>query len=436
MLSIGLMSGTSMDGIDGALIKTDGKYVIKLIASITYDYPGPFKILLRIAEAAVREHLGDTDLSDAEFMRIAKRYITTELAQSEQAIQTTLKTLVEFLDKPLSLPAIIQRSTEEHVHCVTRLLRAANVIAADVSVIGYHGQNLYHNPSLQKSVQVGSADYLMEQTHIPVIHRFRIADVEAQGQGAPLAPLYHFALAMRDHKIPAIVVNCGGISNATVIPSTDVTQVIGFDLGPGNTLLDRFVRLRSQGKTHMDKDGLLASTGKVDQNVLTLCMNSAIRSHDQNYLNLPPPKSLDTSQLILLPELASLSLEDGCRTLAAFTAEAIVHSIGALGPLPIHWILSGGGWKNPVICQELSERLNAHTPQAYVIQQSDDLGWQSQSIEAELFAYLAVRRQLNLPTSYPNLTGATHPISGGCIHTCNLRGTAGKRVSGCNEWSF
>ena len=364
MLAIGLMSGTSMDGIDAALLETDGLNSIKQIATISLDYEAEFKLKLREVEKLSREK-------------------KTNAASDE----------------------VTKESTELHALVVNKLLKKAKITANKIDLIGYHGQSLYHNPLEKITVQIGDGQLLANLTKIKVINDFRSDDIKNGGQGAPLAPLYHLALA---NKIkPVAIVNCGGIANISIITNT---QVIGFDTGPGNVLIDRYIRNKTNNQEFMDLNGKYGLNGKIDRKIL-----DKLIAMINPYLNKAFPKSLDPSDFILPEEIWNLSINDACATLENFTGFTIVNSV-PLELLPKTWLLAGGGWKNPVITKSLKQYLNEKIKTAE-IKLASEAGFDSVYMEAELFAYLAVRSYKRLPISLPSVTGATKPSFGGRLYS-------------------
>lgn len=419
--SIGLMSGTSMDGIDAALVKTDGQALIEPVEYVSLDYDPETKILLKATEFAVRRYEGNLYEVKNNFLSAVREYLKAGLNLSNEEVDDTAAALARYLQqydstiKSITYDAIVQHSTRMHGNVVEALLKKRHMGAKEIDVIGYHGQTLYHAPQKRITVQVGDGQALADRTGIAVVNDFRSNDIEAGGQGAPLAPIYHQALAIRDNKFPMAVVNCGGIANVTFILGAGELDLMGFDTGPGNGLLDRYIRAKTQGKETMDRDGLHGLLGEVNENVLQLLYkNALVLKNGEHYLDLKPPKSLDINDMLLIPELDSLSLEDACATLAAFTADTIVDSLKfiSMHQWPSYWVLAGGGWHNPNIRLGLETRLGEKLKELHV-ETADEAGWNSQFMEAEIFAYLAIRSLKGLPLTVPTTTGAPFALSGG-----------------------
>jgi anhydro-N-acetylmuramic acid kinase len=381
-IAIGLMSGTSMDGIDAAIINTDGKTQIKHLGCAYFAYANDFQAVLKAAEKAVARF--DGDIVQAE------RYLQ----------QNALPTLTE----------ITEKITDYHAKAVQQLLAKSAINPKLCEVIGFHGQTLWHKPVKQQSLQLGDGLQLAKVTGIKVVNQFRQNDLKHGGQGAPLVPLYHQALAVRDKRLPLIVANCGGIANITYISGPGEEAVWGFDTGPGNVLLDRFIRERTDNHELMDRDGRYGLQGHVSLAILQQLWETAVIKNGQNYLSQSPPKSLDSHDCRLIPVLAELSMADACATLAAFTAQTMAQGVKLLGQtMPKTWALAGGGWHNPVIKAQLQHFLG--DPIQLLL--ADKIGWQAQAMEAECFAYLAVRSLLDLPLSVPQTTGVAKPTTGG-----------------------
>jgi len=415
VLSIGLMSGTSMDGIDAALLETDGSaHYLHELGHTSISYPPVFQLLLKAAELAVRQQAGDIEKAKQYYVSAVKHYLIDELDIAEHQMSDKLAELSTYLHGMLTLDAVIQHSTELHILAVKKLLAEKGYAANQIDVIGYHGQTLFHSPPRKVSIIVGDGQYLAEQTNITVVNNFRRCDIDAGGQGAPFAPIYHQALAIRDKKIPLAVINCGGISNVTLINSACETDLVGFDTGPGNNLIDRLVRQRTRGKENMDRDGQYGKQGQINTTVLQALYEKSIIKNGQNYFLLMPPKVLDAGDITLIPELDLLSLEDACATLEMFTADSIIRSVELLNiTLPTNWILTGGGWNNSMIREEFIRRLTEKIGNSVRVMTADNAGWNSQAMEAQIFAFLAVRSLRNMPLSVPSTTRVPRPLSGG-----------------------
>lgn len=359
MLAIGLMSGTSLDGIDAALLETDGEAQVRPLGFVGIDW---------------------ADADRAELMRI------TQLALAEP--------------QPSHAPPFAAAGrlvTDAHALAVDRLLQDTGVPAAEVAVIGFHGQTVAHRPDQRWTWQLGDGAALARSTGIDVVSDFRSADVAAGGQGAPLLPVYHAALASGLEK-PVAVLNLGGVGNISFI-GADGT-LIAFDTGPANGLIDSWVEAESGAR--FDKDGALAASGEVDDVVLTAML-------DHPFFDLPAPKSLDRNDFTIQPA-RGLSAEAGAATLTAFTAATVAEALHLLPELPRRLFMAGGGRRNPTLVRMLADR------SGLVPEPAEALGLNGDAIEAEGFAYMAVRTLLGLPISFPGTTGAPRPMPGGVVH--------------------
>jgi anhydro-N-acetylmuramic acid kinase len=349
--TIGLMSGTSLDGVDAAWLETDGRTVSAFGPSITLPY--------------------------------------------DRALRTDLRELLELAP---GLPAddarlvgVVERLTLFHV-------RAVEAVGRTADLLGFHGQTILHQPHLRRTWQIGDAALLASRTGVPVAFDFRSADVAAGGQGAPLAPIYHAALAQNLPK-PLAVLNIGGIANVTWIGNDG--SLVAFDTGPGNGLLDDWTSRHNDRP--FDHDGSLARSGRPDLRVL-----DRLQSHP--YFDLPPPKSLDRldfASAVATSGLDDLSAADGAATLAAFTVRSIVRAW--LPGRPNRWLVCGGGRHNPVLMEGLERSLDV--PVGPV----EAMGWDGDGLEAQCFGFLAARVAIGLPLSFPGTTGAPHPLQGGRI---------------------
>jgi anhydro-N-acetylmuramic acid kinase len=303
---------------------------------------------------------------------------------------------------PYAIRDAEQRVTEAHADAVKALLKKAALRAQDVSLIGFHGQTILHRPAQRWTWQIGDGALLAKLTGIDVVNDFRSADVKAGGQGAPLVPLYHAVLA-RNAKMgvalnpPLVFVNIGGVANVTYI---DGDNVLAFDTGPGNAPIDDWAM--NHTKKPVDEGGALAAQGHVNDAALTQMLNNP-------FFAKTPPKSLDRLDFGT-DAVSALSPEDGAATLTAFTAASIAKAREHFADLPTTWIVCGGGRHNPVLMQQLRSRVNAPVLSA------EDAGWNGDFIEAEAFAYLAVRSVKGLSLSLPTTTGVKQPMMGGKLH--------------------
>ncbi|HEY4173695.1 MAG TPA: anhydro-N-acetylmuramic acid kinase [Rhodopila sp.] len=349
--TIGLMSGTSLDGVDAAWLDTDGVTVTAFGPTLTIPYDGVLRADLRaILDRAPTLTADDADLASAT-----------------------------------------ARLTDYHVQAVEALGRPADLI-------GFHGQTILHQPDRRRTWQIGDAGMLAQRVGVPVAHDFRSDDVAAGGQGAPFAPVYHAALAARLPK-PLAVLNIGGVANVTWIGADGA--LVAFDTGPGNGPLDDWI-LRHTGQA-FDRDGELARSGQVDGGVLVRLMSHA-------YFGLPGPKSLDRldfAQALADSGLSALSAADGAATLVRFTVASI--AAATLPEPPKRWLVCGGGRLNPAIMDGLRRQL------AVAVDPVEAVGWSGDALEAQCFGFLAARVAAGLPLSYPATTGVPTPMPGGRI---------------------
>jgi anhydro-N-acetylmuramic acid kinase len=294
--------------------------------------------------------------------------------------------------------ALITRAHAEAVEA----LRAAHAIG-DVAAVGFHGQTVLHRPHDKLTVQLGDGAALATRLKLPVVYDLRDADLQAGGQGAPLVPVFHRALMgslKRPH--PVAVLNIGGVANVTYIDGDDL---IACDTGPGNALIDDFMQTRTC--VSRDNDGRAAAAGVVDSAAL-----SALLSHP--FFAKRPPKSLDRNDFRGWVEqhagLDGKSTQDGAATLTALTAATAAHIVTLLPRTPATWIVGGGGARNPTLLRMLADRVAPAT-----VETADQAGWSTDQLEAQAFAFLAVRSLRGLPNSFPTTTGAPRPMTGGVI---------------------
>ena len=361
--AIGLMSGTSLDGVDVALIETDGERIAGFGPTGYRPYSDSEQALLR---QALEQGAGLTD-------RTARPGV---LAEAEAFV------------------------TSVHAETVQAFLNDAQINKVDVTIVGFHGQTVLHRPAKRLTVQIGDGAALTRRLGIAVAHDFRAADVAAGGQGAPLVPAFHQALA-RDLKRPhpIAVLNVGGVANVTFVDGGDP---IACDTGPGNALIDDFMRARTGAP--LDRDGDQAAKGRVDEDFVK-------RVLEDEFFNQPYPKSLDRNAFAFTNiGLPDFSVVDGAATLSALTAASVARIVPHLPAPPRAWIVAGGGARNPTLMRMLAERLKPAT-----VETADAVGWSSQAIEAQAFAYLAVRTLNGMPLTFPATTGVKLAMKGGVI---------------------
>lgn len=364
--AVGLMTGTVLDGhIDVALIKTDGEQVVEFGPYALVPYAEQINRLL--AQAVDDARLWNFNGEDPASFALAERALTA--AQSDAVIQ---------------------------------VIESAGLTLNDIGVVGFHGQTVLHRAATSHrkgaTRQLGDGQLMAKRVCTTVAYDFRQADIETGGQGAPLSPVYHAALLDNSPELDnCAVLNLGGVANLTWRNSDGV--LIGFDTGPANAPINDFIRSRALGE--MDQDGLLAAAGRVDDALLESQLQ-----HD--YFKQPYPKSLDRFSFDH-HWVAALSDSDGAATLTAFSAAAVARGLDILPQRPQRLVVCGGGRHNPSLIAAIAKRAGVEVIQA------DSLGWRGDAIEAECFAFLAVRTLRELPISFPHTTGAPMPLIGGRI---------------------
>ncbi|HWK68340.1 MAG TPA: anhydro-N-acetylmuramic acid kinase [Rhizobiaceae bacterium] len=366
--AIGLMSGTSMDGIDVAVLRTDGEHLVERGPSLFVPYETAFR---RRIEKALRD----------------------------------AKAIVRREDRPGDLSGLEHEITLRHAEAVERFRRDVEAGWDAPDVIGFHGQTVLHRPEAGLTVQIGDGQLLARLTGCPVAYDMRANDMSHGGQGAPLVPVYHAALAAAlprslAGRFPVVFVNIGGISNVTYVPRHG--DPVAFDSGPGNTLIDQWVM--REGGVPFDAGGAIANEGSVVQAVV------------ERYLGNPffekgGPKSLDRNDFTL-DDAVGLELADGARTLAAVSASAILKSAEHMPEQPKLWVICGGGRKNPHILRDL----RAGAGDAEVVL-AEDASLDGDAMEAEAWAYLAVRARKGMPLTFPMTTGCREAVTGGVFAT-------------------
>jgi anhydro-N-acetylmuramic acid kinase len=268
-------------------------------------------------------------------------------------------------------------------------------------VIGFHGQTVLHKPQAGLTIQIGDGAALAARLRLPVACDFRAADVAAGGQGAPIVPVFHRAIAAGlDRSGPLAVLNIGGVANVTYVENGK--DPVACDTGPGNALIDDFMRART-GRP-LDRDGDQAAKGKVDEAFVE-------RILENSFFSSPCPKSLDRNAFAFANiGLPHFSVVDGAATLSALTAASVARIVAQLPQPPASWIVAGGGAHNPTLVRMLSERLAPA-----VVETAGVVGWSIDALEAQAFAYLAVRTLSNLPITFPTTTGVPRAMSGGVV---------------------
>ncbi len=360
------MSGTSMDGIDVALLKTDGESEVSPLAGSFFPYtPDIRKMLEQSLKSA-------SDIKDRE-------------------------------ERPGNLAAVEQEITRLHSEAVSIFLQENSLQEEQIDVLGFHGQTVLHRPENGLTLQLGDGDALAVKTGIKTVYDMRNNDMMHSGQGAPLVPVYHQALSQRLPQefsgiTPVAFVNIGGISNITFVGD----ELLAFDSGPGNSLIDQWVQ-QQVGISH-DQGGMIAAEGKTDPELVEQYLADP-------FFSKPLPKSLDRTDFTL-PQNRTSSVENVARSLAHLSARAIFASLEHLPQEPQLWVICGGGRHNPHIMGDLRKLAKTHDT---CVISSEEAGFDGDSMEAEAWAYLAVRALKGLPLTFPGTTGVHHAVTGGRI---------------------
>ena len=360
MRALGLMSGTSMDGIDVALVETDGEDSLTRGPALTVTYDESFRSALRRAIVDARN-------------------------------------LADRADRPGCLAEVERELTERHAAAVGQFLAQQGLQPADIDVVGFHGHTVWHAPEQRVTAQLGDGALLARRIGIDVVYDLRAADCAAGGQGAPLAPVYHRALAARLPQRPIAVLNIGGVANVTWIGRAG--ELLAFDTGPGNAMIDDWMQQRCG--LPRDEDGALAAKGHVHDDYVTQYLR-------HSYFGSPPPKSLDRNAFPL--ELVDrLSPADGAATLTAFTAASIAGARAHFPEQPQLWVISGGGRRNKTLMAMIAGLVDA------AVAPAEAAGMDGDAVEAEAWAYLAARSLEGLPITFPGTTGVPRPLRGGVL---------------------
>ena len=363
--SIGLMTGTVNDGfIDIAALRTDGTDVVEF---------GPFE-LFPYKDQAIKELIFKTYKEASKW--------------NFEGPEPSIFSLTE------------KKITEEQSYAIEEFINKYKIKKTDISCIGFHGLTVLHRPidsnnQVGKTRQLGNGQMMSDYLQLPVVNNFRSNDIEHGGQGAPLAPIYHLALAKYIKEKDIVFLNIGGVSNITHVGNK--YELIALDCGPGNAPIDDFVRYHNKGL--MDKDGKFAKLGNVNYVLVNEFM-------ENDFFNLSYPKSLDRNNFNF-DNIYNLSLEDGCATMVKIIAKSISEALKLLPNKPSKILISGGGRKNQTIINEITLETKIQCKNI------DDHNLRGDAIEAEAFAFLAVRSLNKLPLSFPDTTGVKYPVTGG-----------------------
>jgi len=361
LIAIGTMSGTSLDGVDVALVESDGETITRLGPVGYRAYPEEERLLL------------------------------------QQALKAAVP-LTDRAARPGPLREAESLVTGAHFQAIEAFLREYGLAREAIDLVGFHGQTVLHRPDLKLTIQIGDGKLLASQLRIPVVHDLRAADVAAGGEGAPLVPVFHRALARNlSEPHPIAVVNIGGVANITYLDGD--ADPVAFDTGPGNAPIDDIMFART-GK-RFDRDGMLASQGKVH----TALVEKAL-AHP--FFAKKPPKSLDRAPFAQL-DLDGLTLEDAVATATAFVAASVARAADHLPRRPATLIVAGGGARNRTLMKMLRDQVGS------TVQIAEAVGWSSDALEAQAFAYLAIRSLRGLPLTFPTTTGVARPTTGGVL---------------------
>ena len=371
--ALGVMTGTSMDGVDISLIESDGVLNYNHILDNYFEFDPNLQEKLIKLRKKLSSH-NDLDRNFKEINEIEKQF-TLFISQ--------------------------------------KLNKVISTYEKKIDVIGFHGQTIFHDSDKKISKQLGDGKLLSQLTKKIVVNKFRDQDLANGGQGAPLTPIFHSLLSkIFDKKFnlgyPLNIINIGGITNITQIISDydpEGKNLYAFDIGPGNCLIDEWVKKNSSDK--FDKDGEISKSGKVDN----LILNQALDNFEFDLYD----KSLDINDFDI-SFAKGLSLEDGCATLTKFSASLISQGINKINSLnnfkSVKNLLCGGGRKNKSLINYINENLQ-HKDELKII---DDYGVEGDFIESQAFAYLSIRTFLNLPISFPQTTKCTNATIGGTIN--------------------
>ena len=375
--SLGLMSGTSMDGVDASVIQSDGKSIYKSILDKYFKYP-----------KTIYNNL--TTLRD-------KIKSSKDLKKHQKQIKSVEKEITIF-----------------HAKAANKILKKTKI---NVNFIGFHGQTIFHNVEKKITKQLGDGRLLSKLTKKKVVYDFRQNDLKNGGGGAPLTPIFHKMLAKKINLKNVVFINIGGIINATTI--NDDGYFEAQDIGPGMCLIDKWIRTNSKKK--YDDKGKIAKTGKINKKISNKAVNNYLTYHNKYVQKTGKEPSLDIKDFenfnILHPKfLKDLSLEDGAATLTEFTFQQLDISLFQGVPVTHTFILCGGGRKNNFLVEKISRsRDGTSVEEFFKVILIDKYGIDGDFVESQAFAYLAIRSYLKLPISFPETTGCSKLCTGGVL---------------------
>ncbi len=363
--SLGLMSGTSGDGVDASLINSDGDSNYKVEINKYFEYENNF-------------------------------------SQKIHSIKDKINTAADLETHFKEIKALEKELTIFHSKVVMDIVKR---IKKKIDFVGFHGQTIFHDPSKKISKQIGDGKLLSQLTKTTVIYNFRQKDIQNGGEGAPLTPIFHKVLVKQNRiELPVCILNIGGISNVTIIQDYEQNNLKSRDLGPGNCLIDAWVRKNKKG--NFDKDGAYAAMGKTNDLMLNQALDNFDNRPDKNRL------SFDTKDFDI-NFLRGVSFEDGAATLTNLSGTIIGSGLFSLLSEKIKKsckvLVSGGGRKNKSLIQNIKSRLSKNL----LIEPIDDYGVDGDYVESQAFAFLAIRSFLELPISFPDTTGCKSPTTGG-----------------------
>ena len=365
--SLGLMSGTSGDGVDASVINSDGKGYYKVLINKYFKY-------------------------------------SDEISQNIYKLKRNINKIDDVKKFSIEINDLERKITLFHSHVVSSFIKNKDI---KIDLIGFHGQTILHNPKNKYSKQLGDGNLLSQLSKKKVIYNFRQNDLLHGGEGAPLSPVFH-QIVVKEKKIdlPVCILNIGGISNLTIIKDLKEENLISKDIGPGNCLIDEWIRRNKKG--NYDKNGKFASQGKTNKLILDQAL--------EDFENIPANNinSFDVNDFEI-NFLRGLDLENGASTITDFTSNIIASKLLAIiskyNQKISKVILCGGGRKN----KTLIERVKRDSHNKLKFETTDDYGIDGDFVESQAFAYLAIRSLLNLPITFPNTTGCELPSSGGIL---------------------